>query len=57
MLDTVCLKCNYDAAFDPIMGQVVGGWILRDHFGVAKLWGLVLGDASPSIEAYGKAIC
>ncbi|XP_019099765.1 PREDICTED: uncharacterized protein LOC109132546 [Camelina sativa] len=51
------IKCNYDAAFDPITHQTKCGWILRDHYGVAQGWGsTIIGYTSSSLQAEAKAL-
>lgn len=33
------VKCNFDAGFDIGTSKGIGGWIIRDHHGIAKAWG------------------
>lgn len=33
------VECNFDAVFNSSSRQVKGGWIIRDHLGIALYWG------------------
>ncbi|EOA25463.1 hypothetical protein CARUB_v10018801mg, partial [Capsella rubella] len=51
------LKCNYDSGFDNMTGQVISGWIVRDHLGEAKYWGSVeVGGAHSPLETESKIL-
>lgn len=55
--DSSHVKCNFNAGLDTSSFQARGGWIIRDHQGVAKVWGSIhLNGALTPLIAETKAL-
>ena len=51
------VKCNFNAGFTGNNTQRTGGWIIRDHAGLAKAWGSsIVQNVTTALEAETKAL-